>query len=229
MMRPTYTLADIFETPSRAPVLHVLALSTTPLSARAVGRAAGISHTAASATLRDLQAMGLATASRIGRANAYEIVRENAYVRHLVLPAIDAESTIVAELRADLIRTFASHADSLILYGSYATGEQDERSDIDLFALAADERRKQQLEECAREHLGRIQSTYGSPLSLLAYTRAEARARLLHGENPFRAELESTGVILHGLGLGEWGIDGPNDTNTSGAAKPGAGAARKGG
>ena len=203
MMRPTYTLVDIFETPSRAPVLRVLARSTTPLSARAVGRVAGISHTAASATLRDLEAMGLAAGSRIGRANAYEIVRENAYVRHMVLPAIDAESAIVVELRADLVRTFASHAESLILYGSYATGERNDRSDIDLFALAADERSKQQLEERAQEHLGRIQRTYGSPLSLLAYTRAEARARLLHGENPFRAELESTGIILHGLGLSE--------------------------
>jgi predicted nucleotidyltransferase len=226
-MRPTFTLTDIFETPSRARVLRVLANSHAPISARAVGRAAGISHTAANATLRDLDGMGLVTASPVGRAVAYDLRRSNAYVRHMVLPAVEAERKIPGELRADLVRFFGEPAESLILFGSYASGDQDEASDIDVFALVPDERRKQLLEEAAAEHLSYFNETYGSPLSLLAYTRAEVRRHLAEGQNPFRTELESTGIILHGTGVSEWGIDEPEGTDSGGGEEPRQKAARQ--
>lgn len=227
-MRPTYTLADLFETPSRARVLRVLARSRVPLSARAVGRAAGISHTAAGATLRDLDAMGLLSSATIGRAIAYELRFSNAYIRHMVLPAIEAERVIVSELRADLVSALAQGSESLILFGSYATGDQSETSDIDVFALVADARHKQDLEGRAAHAFGHFSATYGSPLSLLVYTRAEARAHLLPGQNPFRTELESSGIILHGLGVGEWGIDGSPDENARSTERPRAPASGQG-
>lgn len=219
IMRSTYTLADVFETPSRAPVLRAIALARRPMSVRAIARASNISHTAAGATLRDLESMGLATSATVGLAIVYELRRSNAYVRHMVLPAIEAEHAIVAELHADLVRLFAEDSESLILLGSYATGEQHGTSDIDLFALVRDERRKQQLEERARGHLDYIETTYGSPLSLLVYTRTEAREYLPAGKAPFRIELESTGIILHGLGTSEWGIDGTSETDKGGTKK----------
>jgi len=219
-MQPTYTMTDLFETASRAPVLRSLARSTTPLSARAVGRAANISHTAAAATLKDLEAMGLTSHVRIGRADAYELVRANAYVERMVLPLIEAEQAIVDQLKADLTETFSEHCVSLILFGSYATGEQQELSDIDLFALAPDERRKQRIEEVGCRTLDHFVQTYGSPLSLLVYTLAEAREHLPVGRNPFRTELESTGIILHGLGVSEWGADEPQGENARPDATP---------
>ncbi|MBE0417595.1 MAG: nucleotidyltransferase domain-containing protein [Coriobacteriia bacterium] len=227
-MRPTYTLADIFEAPSRARVLHVLARAKAPMSIRSIARAAHISHTAAGSTLKDLDAMGLTSSTAVGRAHVYQLHRENAYVRHMVLPAVEAEQAIVRELRSDLVRRFGEPADSLILFGSYATGDQDEASDIDVFALVPDERGKQLLEEVAAEHFSYFSETYGAPLSLLVYTRAEVGQHLTEGQNPFRTELESTGIILHGTGVSEWGIDESEGKDSGGGEEPRQKAARQG-
>ncbi len=218
-MRPTYTIVDIFEAPSRARILRALALTTAPMSIRAVSRVAGISHTAAGATLKDLESMGLVTCAAVGRATAYELRRSNAYVRHMVLPGIAAEDRVADEIRSDLVRMFAENCDSLILFGSYATGEQRDTSDIDVFALAPDERRKQLLDERAFREMGYFETTYGSPLSLLSYTRREAHENLRVGQSPFRTELESTGIILHGMGVSEWGDCGADKTHSGGAKR----------
>jgi predicted nucleotidyltransferase len=190
------------------------------MSVRSVGRAAGLSHTAAGSTLRDLDAMGLVSRTSVGRAIVYELRRSNAYVRHMVLPAIRAEQAILTELCDELVVAFADESETLILFGSYSTGDQDEASDIDVFVLARDERRKQLLEQRAAERLAHFSATYGSPLSLLAYTRADAQRHLSGGQNPFRTELESTGIILHGLGVSEWGIDESEEANGSCAEAP---------
>jgi predicted nucleotidyltransferase len=137
----------------------------------------------------------------------------------MVLPAIEAEPAILSELRAELVALLSEGTESLILFGSYATGEQDEASDIDLFGLVANDCRKQDLEERAARALNHFNEIYSSPLSLIVYTRAEAREHLQPGQSPFRTELESTGIILHGLGIGEWGIDGPQDEDATGVEK----------
>jgi DNA-binding transcriptional ArsR family regulator len=218
-MHPTYTIEDIFATPARARVLRALAHSGQPLSVRGVAKWAGISHTAASRVLKELHAIGMARVARVGRSTTYSLERRNAYVQRMVLPAIDAEETIVEELSADLVSTFAGSALSLILFGSYAYGEPNEHSDIDVFALAEDERRKQQLDELAWKRHEFFWAKYGAPLSLLTYTPADLVDRLHPVTSGFRSELASTGIILHGLGPGEWRRYEPEDQDTPKAAR----------
>ncbi|MEI7815053.1 MAG: hypothetical protein WCJ13_09705, partial [Coriobacteriia bacterium] len=57
---------------------------------------------------------------------------------------------------------------------------------------------------------------YGSPLSLMVYTREHAVEVLADGKSSFTFELETTGMILHGLGVDEWGIDGQEAASTDG-------------
>jgi DNA-binding transcriptional ArsR family regulator len=203
-MRPTYTIEDIFSTPARARVLRALAHSAQPLSVRGVAKWAGISHTAASRVLKELDAIGLVRFTPLGRSSAYSLERRNTYVKHMVLPAIDAEETIVNELSADLVETFAGSALSLVLFGSYAYGEPNEYSDIDVFALAEDERRKQQLDEAAWKSLDFYWAKYGATLSLLSHTIDGFSDPVYSVSGAFRIELASTGIILHGLGPSEW-------------------------
>ncbi len=204
-MRPTWTISDIFETPARARVLRTLALMSSPHSVRRVASLAGISHTAAGAVLGDLDAMGLVSRHVVGRAHVYALERSNIYVRSMVLPAVEAERLVVNELCRDLRDEFAHDSLSLILFGSYAFGEQDESSDIDVFALVEGALQKQRLEERGRECGLRFRMKYSSPLSLMVYTKAQADAHLLNGKSAFGTELASTGIILHGLGVEEWG------------------------
>lgn len=210
-MRPTYTIEDIFSTPARARVLRALAHARGPLSVRALAVRAGISHTAASRVLKEIDSIGLVTCAPVGRSTAYSLERRNTYVQHMLLPAIDAEVTIVDELSADLVETFAGSSLSLILFGSYAYGEPNDRSDIDVFALAEDERRKQQLDEAAWKSLDLYWAKYGATLSLLSYTIVGFSDPVYSVSSAFRIELASTGIILHGLGPGEWRQDEPED------------------
>lgn len=216
-MQPTYTIVDIYETPARARVLRALALSEGPMSVRGIGRAADVSHTTAAKTLRDLDSMGLVSGFKVGRAISYSLLDHNAYVRHMVLPMIESERTVIEELRANLIEAFAEHVVSLILFGSYAYGGQSEASDIDVFALVEDEFHRQAVEEDELAWSKVFSERYGAPLSLLIHTLPEARAALRIGESAFRIELESTGIILHGLGPSEWGIDEPEKIDARGS------------
>jgi predicted nucleotidyltransferase len=157
--------------------------------------------------LRDLDALGFVSRHLVGRAHAYALERSNIYVRTMVLPAVEAERFIADELRRDLRDEFAHESLSLILFGSYAFGEQDESSDIDVFALVEGALQKQRIEERARESGIRFRTKYGSPVSLMVYTKAQTREHLLDGKSAFGVELAATGIILHGLGVEEWGTD----------------------
>jgi predicted nucleotidyltransferase len=134
----------------------------------------------------------------------------------MVLPAVAAEQLIIDELCGDLVDEFSADSISLILFGSYAYGEQDESSDIDVFALAEDSLHKQRLEARAQAQGPRLMAKYSSPLSLMVYTRAEAAIHLMGGKSSFGIELAVTGIILHGLGVDEWGIDGEEHSNEGG-------------
>ena len=215
-MRPTLTIADIYATPACAPMLRVLSLSNEPKSTRWLARGAGISHTAAGAVLQKFEHLGLVRRHAIGRAHAYSLIRENIYVRDMVLPAIDAERSIITELCRDLTEEFSEGVLSLILFGSYAYGEQHPLSDIDAFALVEDSVHKQRLEERERARGVDFLSKYGSPLSLMVFTRQQAIVHLADGKSGLTFELETTGIILHGLGVDEWGIDGRQAASASG-------------
>lgn len=221
-MRPTLTIADIYETPGRAKVLRALAVAPGPLSVRRLSTASGLSHTAAGAVLGDLYSLGLVNRHFIGRSHAYALERNNIYVRTMVLPSVQAEDVIIEELRRDLVEEFSADSVSLILFGSYAFGEQDESSDIDVFALAEDALHKQRLEERDSASGSWFRAKYGSPLSLMLFTRREAADQLVAGQNAFRTELESTGIILHGAGVDEWGLDGEEAANTGSFSSGGA-------
>ena len=188
-------------------MLRVLALSSRPDSTRRLARGAQISHTAASAVLQQFEYLGLVTRDIVGRAHTYSLIRSNIYVRDMVLPAIEAERAVITELRRDLIEEFSEGTLSLMLFGSYAYGEQHPLSDIDVFALVDGLLNKQRLEERAMACGVELLDKYGSPLSLMVYTRSEAVENLADGKSSFTFELATTGIILHGLGVDEWGID----------------------
>jgi DNA-binding transcriptional ArsR family regulator len=214
-MKPTYTMEDLFATPARVRVLRALARSSQPRSIRQVARAAGISHTAAGSVLADLEDMGMVRSTATGRSLVHQLIPENIYVRLMLMPAIEAETDVLEELKRDLVDAFSTDAISLILYGSYAYDDQDEDSDIDVFAVAADQLGKQRLEEIDMERGAFFLAKYGSPLHLIAHTLVEAR-RLDPGRTGFTIELDVTGIILSGLGTSEWGTDEPEEAHPEG-------------
>jgi DNA-binding transcriptional ArsR family regulator len=209
-MRSTYSPESVLGTRSRILVLRVLHGVSVPLNASQIAARTGLSQPAVSTVLHDFALMGIVESSPAGRAWVHWLVRDNAYVRRMVDPIFDAEETIPDLLLTDLRETFGDLAVSVALFGSYARGDQDESSDIDLVLVGADTEAKAALEEAASVTSSRFAHTYGATLSPLVYDMAAA-ATLWQRAPSLQAELEREAVVISGLPPSEWRKHGQED------------------
>jgi predicted nucleotidyltransferase len=201
-MRPTHSIESILGTRSRVRVLRVLSGVTVPLNATQVAMRTGLTKMAAGNALAELSAMGLVQSSPVGRATVHMLVRENAYVERIVSPVFEAERTMADLVEDELRKAFSGKTESIVLFGSYARGEQDETSDVDV-VLVANEGAADALARAADECESRFRRRFGATLSALVYSQLEAR------ELPQRApalfeSIARDAIVVAGIGPREW-------------------------
>jgi len=80
----------------------------------------------------------------------------------------------------------------IILFGSYAWGEPDEDSDLDLFLIMESQLRRDERSRVVQK----IFSDRTFPLDIIVYTPKELENSLKRG-NPFIKEILSKGALLH--------------------------------
>jgi len=202
-MRATHTIETIFGTRSRTAVLRILHGVRVPLNASQVARQARLSPPAAATALRELGSVGLIGSSPVGRAWVYWLIRENVYVRQIVDTAFEAEQSMPSELTLDLERAFAALSVSVILFGSYARGDQTAGSDVDVVLVAAGPGARPALDEAADIESMRLRYVWGATVSPLVYDLSEAAA-LWRNAPALLAEIERDGVVVSGMPPGEW-------------------------
>jgi predicted nucleotidyltransferase len=156
--------------------------------------------------LDELAHLGIVASSSAGRAWVHWLVRENLYVQRMVDPVFAAESGIADQLATDLESWFAEVADSVVIFGSYARGEQRAGSDIDVVLVASDAGGKEALETRAQEASAVLRQRYGASLASIIYDRREATT-LARRAPDLRASVERDGVVVSGLAPSEWGAD----------------------
>lgn len=203
-MRATHTIDSIFGTRSRTAVLRLLHGVRVPLNASQVALQTRMSPPAATTALRELESMGLVRSSPVGRAWIYWLVRENIYVRQIVDTAFEAEESMPCELALALERAFSGFAVSVVLFGSYARGDQTSESDIDVVLIAADKITRPALEEAADVESMRLRYEWGATISPLVYERSEAAA-LRRTSPALFAEIQRDGIVVSGMSPEEWG------------------------
>jgi predicted nucleotidyltransferase len=99
---------------------------------------------------------------------------------------------LLTELKAGLIGIYGRHLKSLYLYGSYARGEEDEESDLDMFVVL------DQFDSYAREvdRTGQLASDlslkYGIPVSQVFMRQAE----WLKGDTSFLSNVREEAILL---------------------------------
>lgn len=116
-----------------APVLAVLAGTTLPLTGRRIARLAGASHGAVNAVLARLVRGGLVDAERYGNAIVYTANRD-----HLAWPAIQSLADLrlaTLELLRRELGQWTTPPLTAIVFGSFARGDGDDGSDIDLLVV----------------------------------------------------------------------------------------------
>lgn len=202
-MRATHTPESILGTRSRVLVLRVLHGVRVPLNASQIAARTRLSQPAVAAVLRDLSDMGLVESTPAGRAWVHTLIRDNVYVQRMVSPVFAAEETIPEELVAEVADLFGGDAVSAVLFGSYARGDQDAASDIDLVLVGLDATAKAALVEAMGIEESGLRRRYGARVSALVYDLDEA-SELWRRSPALQADLEADGVVACGLSARDW-------------------------
>ena len=202
-MRPTYSIEQLLGSRSRVRVLRELVGLSVPQNAAQIAARTGLTRPAVGTVLADFAAMGLVATTAVGNARVHWLVRDNAYVQHLVEVVFRFESGVPDMLLDDLRRTFAGAAESVVLFGSYARGDQEPGSDIDVVLVASDEAGKVALDDLVAREFSAFGRRWGSTLSALAYTAEEAAGLFLRSPDLQRS-LEEEGVVVAGSAPWEW-------------------------
>lgn len=193
----------IFGTRSRVRVLGVLYRADVPLNASQIARRTGLSQPAVTTALGELADIGLAKASSAGRANVHWLVRDSIYVEQLVKIAFEFESALPDMFEEELRGMFASVAESVVLFGSRARGDDSADSDVDVVVVVEDAEAKQNLERSLLEVGDEFARCWGQPLSVIVYDVVEA-AELGERAPAFYGSLLEEGVRISGLLPFEW-------------------------
>lgn len=193
-------LEAIFGSPAKIRILRVLSTSPQPLSGRQVGELSALSHRGAIQALESLVELGAVRQRKVGNAYQYSLSRNNIAVEMIIAPCIKAESALLDDLKTKIVAQFGRKALSLTLYGSLARGAEKRGSDIDVLAIAADERMKADLEEKAASLTPFFRERYNSLLALHCFTLDELQSKKTL---PLLRSVDQEGVTLSGKPLRE--------------------------
>ncbi len=176
-MKLTGIIEIAFGTPARITILRRLAAVSQPLSGRQLAELTGLTHRGVIQAIAPLVETGMVTKRHAGRAHQYQLSRKNIAVAKVILPVFKSEAAIRDELVQEIINKFASKSLSLLLFGSFARGEESNASDIDVLAIVSNEHEKDNFEMVGEALAETFRDKYAAPLSLYCLTREELRNR----------------------------------------------------
>ena len=173
------------------------------MNASRIAAQAGLSKPAAATALDQLRGMGLVGSATVGQSSAYWLERENVYVQEMVNPVFGSEEGLPDILLEDLGARFGEDSISVVLFGSYARGDQQPDSDVDVVLVASDEASQARLDEHYYESQADFRRRFGAPLSVLTYDARVAKA-LWQSAPALQESLETEGLVVSGLAPFEW-------------------------
>jgi predicted nucleotidyltransferase len=183
--------ADIIPGP-RGRLLATLAQLETPVTARALGRHAGISPQRALDLVNDLSDAGVIVAERAGRALMVSLNRDHLATEPLV-QLVALRGNLVDRLTAEL-STWRELAGAW-MFGSAARGDGGRHSDIDVLLVASDTIDDGDWMEATADFRQRVRRWTGNDVQLVEHTR-QSLGRLVKRRNPLVAVLRAEGIPL---------------------------------
>ena len=183
-------------------LLAVLAEVTAPLTLRTLARLADVSPAQASRVLPRLVELGLVERREVPPASQLLLVRENVAAQ-LVLALADARTTVLQRM-GEAAADIRPAPRAIVVFGSFARGEADDESDIDVLVVRPDDideddqRWSESLEAWRRQ----VRAIAGNGVEMLEATAAEAVAKL-RGRSELWRDIRRDGIVVHGAGLHE--------------------------
>lgn len=181
-------------------ILAVLAETTADLNLRTIARLSGTSAAQASRVLPDLVSLGIVERREAPPSALFRLVRDHVIVDALVFVSRARDrmrgrmKTIAAELPVAPL--------SVIVFGSFARGEADDKSDIDTVLV-----RPEGIDESDDDWSASVQQwndtvarVSGNRVEVLEVSAADIAGRLRSQRQVWK-DIRADGLVVYGLGL----------------------------
>jgi len=185
-------------------LLAALARVDAELPISTLASVAGVGRTRASGLISELSGLGLVDRREIGRTTMVRLARDNA-VGSLVDRLGHLQSVVT-----DQLRLMAAEMDpaplALVVFGSFARGEANVDSDIDVLAVRPGDADSDRWADALATFATNARRLTGNPVQILEYDLAEFRRRASPRAKTGRAfweALRRDGVILAGASVDE--------------------------
>ena len=181
-------------------LLAVLVKVTAPLSLRRLAGLAGVSPAQASRVMPRLVELGIVDRYEVPPASQFVLARGNVAAQ-LLLTLADAQSMTLYDI-GEAASRISPEPVSVIAFGSFARGEADVDSDIDLAVVRADdvdddgERWAESIDVWRRQ----VRALTGNEVEIVEATASEA-ARKLRGRSELWRNIRRDGIVVHGRTL----------------------------
>jgi predicted nucleotidyltransferase len=183
-------------------LLAVLVKITAPLTLRRLASLADVSPAQASRVMPRLVELGIVDRYEVPPASQFVLARGNVAAQ-LLLKLADASSIALRQI-GEAASLLSPEPVSVIVFGSFARGEADAESDIDLAVVRADdvddddERWADSIDAWRRK----VVALTGNDVEIVEVTASEA-ARKVHGRSELWRNIARDGVIVYGKALDE--------------------------
>lgn len=199
------TLDKILNTNSKLCIIRLLISRRNDFiaSGRQIAKMVKISPPAVHVALKSLYNYEILKREIVGRQHLYKLNRANRIVKNMLIPTFMNELSIkddivdflkkqitVNKLKEDII--------SVILYGSFQTGETDETSDVDIAIVTSTESSKKRIEKVFSETIGvTFHKYFGAHLDIYIKTKKEFINRIKKNLPPVSTMVKAY-LIIYG-------------------------------
>lgn len=194
-MKLSHAIETFFGTQARISILRRLAAVEQPLSGRQLAELTGLTHRGAIHAIAPLVEEGVIKQRRAGRAHQYTLARKNIVVNKIILPALKEEERLRRALYQELIIIFGHDAIALVLFGSFARGEETPTSDVDVLVITETNATKEAVQRLAEQHALPFEEKFAAPLSVHCLSLKEIEGRR---QPAFIKQASHDGVLLSG-------------------------------
>ncbi len=180
-------------------VLKALNRAGTSLTGRQIARLSGLSVRACQIALARLVRNGLVSQRRVGKAYLFDLRKENLLLEQGILPLLELEDHLLELALETIGKAISSEAESCILFGSVARGEEVPESDIDVCIVLKDGISENEVEDKLDSVWSEIASRYSVYLSPVLMNRKKFREKYL-AKDSFVRSIVDTGRVFCGKG-----------------------------
>jgi predicted nucleotidyltransferase len=190
----------IFTSPAATAVLRELNLRRTGITGRETARRAGITHKSALSILSNFEQLKLVKKENAGRAYFFTVNRQHYIFKNIIDPVFNIEKDMASSLFIIIAQKLGRYAESIIVFGSVARGNETLESDLDICIIFNSGKKK--LEPELSNLRGELYDTYGVTLAPFLISAMEFKKKAKSKKPPV-SEIIKEGKVIYGKSLTE--------------------------